>query len=385
MNLSNVPKRPYQICKRCVMDTSDFQIRFNSKGICNHCTDYIKKRLSVTAYQHQKTDSLENLFESIKKFKSPSADHDVAVGISGGTDSSTVVYLASKAGLKVLAIHMDNCWDTPIAAQNIKNLIDLPNVDYYCQPLEWHKFKKIQKAFLESGLPDIELPTDSAVADAQFKIAKKFNINAVLSGCNHSNEGILPASWMYNPKDSLFVNSVLKSKGLDPAIFSFIKFGFKREFKYKFIDGIRTFYPLNKFKYDKSSSKKMLAKEINWKYPPRKHGENIYTQFNQYIYMPRRHNADYRRPHLSQDIILKRTTREEALEELKKSPYHDIDVDYIISFVSNKLGYSISELNDIIEQPPLWYVDFPNREKLLRDIFNLYRIFTNRKLSSTWW
>ena len=101
--------------------------------------------------------------------------------------------------------------------------------------------------------------------------------------------------------------------------------------------------------------------------------------------MPKRHNADYRRPHLSQDIIMKRITRKEALEELKISPYSDIDVDYIMSFVANKLGYSVSELNDIIEKPPLWYVDFANREKLLRDIFNAFRLLTNRKLSSTWW
>ena len=200
-----------------------------------------------------------------------------------------------------------------------------------------------------------------------------------------SNEGILPASWMYNPKDSLFVNSVLKSQGLDPSINSFIKSGLKREIKYRFIERIRYFYPLNKFKYDKATSKVMLSKEINWKYPPRKHGESIYTQFNQYIYMPKKHNADYRRPHLSQDIILKRISRNEALEKLKVSPYSEIDADYILSFVAYKLGYSLSELNEIMNRPPLWYVDFPNREKTLNRVFNFYRMLTNRKLSTTWW
>ena len=129
----------------------------------------------------------------------------------------------------------------------------------------------------------------------------------------------------------------------------------------------------------------MLSKEINWKYPPRKHGESIYTQFNQYIYMPKKHNADYRRPHLSQDIILKRISRNEALEKLKVSPYSEIDADYILSFVAYKLGYSLSELNEIMNRPPLWYVDFPNREKTLNRVFNFYRMLTNRKLSTTWW
>ena len=123
MNCTKAPMRKYQICKRCVMDTSDLFIKFDNEGICNHCNDYINKRLITTAYQYNKEDSLENLFEYVKQFKSKKSSHDVAVGISGGTDSSTVTYLASKAGLKILAIHMDNCWDTPIASQNIQNLI----------------------------------------------------------------------------------------------------------------------------------------------------------------------------------------------------------------------------------------------------------------------
>ena len=101
--------------------------------------------------------------------------------------------------------------------------------------------------------------------------------------------------------------------------------------------------------------------------------------------MPKKHNADYRRPHLSQDIILKRISRNEALEKLKVSPYSEIDVDYILSFVACKLGYSLSELNEIMNRPPLWYVDFPNREKTLNRVYNLYRMLTNRKLSTNWW
>ena len=101
--------------------------------------------------------------------------------------------------------------------------------------------------------------------------------------------------------------------------------------------------------------------------------------------MPRRHDADYRRAHLSQDIILNRITRTEAINQLKISPEEDIDVDYILSFVAYKLGYSIEELNNIMRKPPLWYKDIPNREKFLNRFYNVYRFLTNRKLSSSWW
>ena len=382
---SKVPERNYQICKRCVMDTSDKFIKFDSNGICNHCKDYLERRLNVTAFKNYEENALEDLFEKVKKLKPLNSKYHAAIGISGGTDSSMVTYLASKAGLKVLAIHMDNCWDSPTAAKNIKNLIKLPGVDYYCKPLNWNRFKKIQRAFLESGLPDIDLPTDSAIISTLYKIANQFNIKVILSGGNLGNEGILPASWMYNPKDSLFVNSVLKINGLDPSIMSDIKYGFKLDIKYRFFNLIRTYYPLNKFKYDKNNARKVLEEEINWESPGRKHAESIYTEFNQFIYMPMKHKADYRRAHLSQDIVLKRISREKALEILKKSAYSEIDTNYIISFVAQKLGYSIKDLKKIIGEAPIWYVDIPNREKLLNNIHNIYRFITKRKLSSTWW
>ena len=37
-------KRIYQICKRCVMDTTDPWIEFDANGICNHCKTYYEKR-----------------------------------------------------------------------------------------------------------------------------------------------------------------------------------------------------------------------------------------------------------------------------------------------------------------------------------------------------
>ena len=93
---SKVPNRNYQICKRCVMDTSDKFIQFDEKGICNHCTDFLQKRLTVTAFKNIEENALEDLFERVRKYRSPNTKYDAAIGISGGTDSSMVAYLASE-------------------------------------------------------------------------------------------------------------------------------------------------------------------------------------------------------------------------------------------------------------------------------------------------
>ena len=200
---SNAPKRSYQICKRCVMDTSDKWIVFDKRGICNHCKDFLENRIKKLVTQEDNSRKLEILFDDIKKRRRRNSKHDVVIGISGGVDSTMTAFLAQKAGLRVLAVHVDNCWDTPIASHNINQLISLPGIHYHAEVLEWNNFKKLQRMMIESGLPDIELPTDSALNSVLPRIAVKYNVKTILSGGNIQNEGILPSSWMYNPKDCL--------------------------------------------------------------------------------------------------------------------------------------------------------------------------------------
>ena len=138
---SKAPKRNYQICKRCVMDTSDPWIIFDERGLCNHCRDFLDKRLPSIVNSKKDKSSLVKMFDDIKT-KSRKGYHDVLIGISGGVDSSFALLMAQKAGLKILAVHMDNGWDAPIAIKNINKLIQLDGVDYECEVLDWNNFEK---------------------------------------------------------------------------------------------------------------------------------------------------------------------------------------------------------------------------------------------------
>ena len=164
---TKAPTRQYQICKKCVMDTSDLWIEFDDDGVCNHCRTFEQKYSLRVSTNLESDSSLIDLFNVIRS-RNKNSKYDVLVGISGGTDSSYAIYLAAKAGLRVLAVHMDNGWDTASALHNVYQLIQLPNVDYISYVLDWNKFRSIQRAFLESGVPDIELPTDIAILKAQF-------------------------------------------------------------------------------------------------------------------------------------------------------------------------------------------------------------------------
>ena len=376
---SIVPERKYQICNRCVMDTSDPWIVFDEKGVCNHCTEFLGNRLKTISHRPNDNKNLEEMFNMIKRSRKKKDRYDVIVGVSGGVDSSTTLLLAQEAGLKILAVHMDNCWDTPIAIKNINKLIALENVDYKCEVLDWQYFKNFQKAFIESGLPDIELPTDIAILKVINKYAIKYKIRNILCGGNLSNEGILPASWMYNPRDSKFSESVIKKYNLSVKVFNKIKFGFFEEFNQRIIHRIKTFYPLNQYNYDKNTAKTILEKKLNFESYEGKHCESTYTRFCQLIYQPKRNKIDYRRPHLSTDICFGRIKRSEAINLLKVPAWDNLDVEADLKFVALKLGYKVEELENIMTLPLKWYVDYPNRKRILGFIYDLYRILTNTK------
>lgn len=377
-SVSKAPARSYQICTRCVMDTSDPWIYFDGNGICNHCTDYLQSRLAVTAYSSPSSDST-NFWNSVPRSSGP---YDVLVGISGGVDSSFVAVSAANAGLRVLALHLDNGWDTPTALRNVYQLSSLPGISYEAEVLDWANFRSLQRAFISAGVPDIELPTDIAIQASLHRAAVRHGIRVILSGGNIASEGILPASWMYNPRDSCYGLSILKSAGLSATSFNSVKFGFRQELTCRLYHRIRTLYPLNHIRYDKELARDYLVNQIGWQSYGGKHCESTYTRFCQLIYQPKRHSIDYRRCHLSADICLGKITRTQALTLLLKDPWADLDVENDVNFVARKLDYLPSEIYAAMSSPPLWYIDYPHREHLLQFAYATYRTLTGRTKTS---
>jgi hypothetical protein len=378
------PVRPYQVCTRCVMDTTDPWITFDHAGVCNHCTEFIGRRLGVTSYGAGRRDeqALPRLFEHIRSTRPPRASHDVVVGVSGGVDSSMTALLAQQAGLKVLAVHMDNGWDTPIAIRNVLKLINRPGIDYHAVVLDWNNFKAVQRAFIDAGVPDIELPTDIAIQSALHAVAARHGILSILSGGNVANEGILPAAWLYNARDSHYAEAIVRQAGVPLEKYRPIDFGFITELKCRLLNGIRTLYPLNLFDYHKDTARAKLKEEFDWEDYGGKHCESTFTRFTQLIYLPRRHKTDYRRGYLSADVCLNKITRADALRDLEVPAWQGLDVDHDVAFVARKLDYKPADLEIAMQTPAMWYMDFPHREAFLSFAYNSYRVLTGRRRAS---
>ena len=97
--------RSYQLCTRCVMDTTDLEITFDEKGWCNHCTGFLNKG-TRHKYQGEESDrALDDVIDAIKR-SGKRAEYDCIIGVSGGADSSYMAYIAKQRGLRPLAVHM---------------------------------------------------------------------------------------------------------------------------------------------------------------------------------------------------------------------------------------------------------------------------------------
>ncbi len=74
--------------------------------------------------------------------------YDCVIGVSGGVDSTYVAYRVKELGLRPLAVHLDNGWDSELAVNNIEQVLKRLNIDLDTNVLDWEEFKDLQVAFL---------------------------------------------------------------------------------------------------------------------------------------------------------------------------------------------------------------------------------------------
>ena len=369
--------RTYQQCTRCIMDTTDKEISFDDKGQCNHCTTF-HHLSSRYLYQGLSSDqALQELVAKIKKGASKS-DYDVLVGVSGGVDSSYVAYIAKKLGLRILAFHFDNGWNSELAVKNVENIVKKLDVDYQTWVVDWEEFKDIQLSFFKASVANAETPSDHAFLAASYHLCSKYKIKYILSGSNFATEGILPKSWGYNAKDVKHLKAIHKQFGKVPFK-TFPLLGFFREFYYTYVKGIKMVRLLNYIPYVKEDAMKVIQDELGWVYYGGKHYESIFTRFFQAYYLPVKFGYDKRLAHLSTLICSGQISREHALEELKKEVYPSDLMESDKQYVIKKLGLTSEEFEAILNAKPKSYKEYPNDEKRLKFIYSVYYKLIGRK------
>jgi N-acetyl sugar amidotransferase len=361
-----------QICTKCIMDTTDPEICFNSDGVCNHCLQYDK---DAELYGYHEGNSERILREIVDKIKKDEKDkeYDCILGISGGVDSSYLAYLAHKLGLRILAVHVDAGWNSEIAVQNISNLCKKLDIDLHTIVIDWPTMKELQRAYMYSGLPNLDIPQDHAFIAAVYQYAKKYKLKYMLNGNNLATEGILPKAWGYSPIDYRSIKGVYRKYGRGKSLKKYPHFGI---IEYFFLQRkVSRINLLNYVPYSKKGAIDLLSKEFDWKYYGGKHFESTFTKFFQSYYLPLKFGYNKKRAHLSSLVVGGEMTREEALKEMEDSSSYTLnemleDRDYILK----KLDMQLEDWNKIMEQPVKSETDYPSMVFLIKFMVKCKRI-----------
>ena len=363
----------YKQCNRCVMDTTDLEITFDANGYCNHCIEFFRKRPKFTYQGKESDEALEKIIKQIKR-DGRGKEYDCIIGLSGGIDSSYTIYVAKQKGLRILAVHMDNGWDSKEAVTNVKNIVNKLGIDYESYVIDWEEFKDLQLSFLKASVPEAETPTDMLILSALHYFAAKYNVKYIIGGGNFVTEGILPKSWQYDAKDLKYFNHIQKTFG-GKRLKKISTFGVKTEMYYKLIKNIRMVYLLRYVPFTKAEAMKILKENLDWKPYGGKHHESIYTKFVQSYYLYEKFQIDYRRSTLSSEICSGESNYDDAIEQLKSKPYDLVGIEEQKQYISKKLDVPADEFERILRLPPKWYWDYPNDSKRLGFIYDTYKEF----------
>jgi N-acetyl sugar amidotransferase len=364
------------------MDTSDPDIMFDSEGCCNHCTNAIARHKAPphsltgdekSAIVRAKVDEMRKAGEGKR--------YDCLIGLSGGVDSTFVARAVKGLGLRPLAVHLDNGWDSELAVKNIENICTKLGIDLVTLVLDWETFKALQIAFLRASTPDSEIPSDHAIFASMYKIAKRHGIGYIVSGYNAASESILPAAWSQGHFDWKYIRSVNRLFGGKP-LRGFPHFGFMPFVRLvtgkAYVPGIEMFNLLDFLEYDKEEAKRIIARELDWRDYGRKHGESNYTKIFQEYILPKKFGFDKRRAHYSSLIAAGQLERSVALSMLEEPLYKDErSLEEDIGYLVNKLGLTREEFDAILSALPKRYSDYPNYPNsiLYKGLRSIYRAF----------
>lgn len=363
-----MPNRSYQICTQCVMDTTDHNIVFDDRGWCEYCNNFnatLKPNWDA-AVEGQST--LQNMSEAIRA-DGTGRDFDCIIGLSGGLDSSYVAYIATrKMGLRPLLFHVDAGWNTDQAVGNIEKLVDGLGLDLFTDVVNWDAVKRMQVAFLRSGIPDQDLVQDAAFFSGLYKFARKYKIKHIITGSNFSTECCRePEEW----------GGYL---GIDKTLFGDIwaKCGDGRpndEFPlvdilvyklwYQKVLGMKVHHPLNLVPYRKKDAEDELTRQFGWQRFQHKHHESRFTRFYEDYWLPRRFGYQKRRAHFSSLIMTGQMTREQALERISRPEMDEHFLKQEFEYVAHKLGLTVDQLRALFDMPKKTYRDYKNKRDLI--------------------
>ncbi len=350
-----------QTCQRCLYDETFPNITFDKEGICNYCR-FFEQMEKENPLGEEGERLLKEQLDEVKK-SGKGKKYDCIVGVSGGCDSSFLIYKLVEHGVRPLAVHFDNTWNSSIATQNIYTVLDKLGVELETYVVNNKEFDDIIKSFLLAGVKDIDIPTDIAFITVLYKIAAKYGLKYIVEGHSFRTEGMTPMNWVY--MDGKYIESVHNKYGSvkrktypNLTMFKFLN--------WTAIKGIKRIRPLYHIDYDKEEAKKFLTKEFGWEWYGGHHYENRWSRFLFTYYFPNRYNIDYNIIGYAAQVRTGQISRQEG-ERLINEPR--IEDEEIVEIIKKRLNFSDEEFEKIINAPYHDYTEF----KTYKPFFEKFR------------
>jgi N-acetyl sugar amidotransferase len=364
----------YKFCSKCIYDNSVPSITFDEKGVCNYCkmTDDL-----ISEYGTGNSKGVQIISNIINEIKlaGKNKKYDCVVGVSGGTDSSYMLHWAIENGLKPLAVHYDNTYNTAIATQNITKITNQLGIDLYTHVVDNNEVDDIYRSFFKAGVPELDACTDLALAEVLYRVASKYNITYVLEGHSFVEEGISPLGKNYF--DGRYIQSIHKRFGTCKLkTYPLMTFSaFMKWTLFKKIKKIRPFWYMH---YSKEEAKALLKEQYNWEDYGGHHLENRMTAYNHSVYFPQKFKIDYRNNTLSAKVRNSKMTREQAVHEYYEvQPYIE---EGLIDYIKKRMQFDDKTYETIMSSEPHYWYEFPTYKKRFERLRPLFYMLAKSNL-----
>ena len=366
------PERVY--CSRCIYSTDIEGIYFDKNGECQYCKEVDDLRIQFGTGTEKGASMWKDMLWKIKK-RGRRNKYDCIIGVSGGTDSSYLVHLAKNDwGLRPLAVHYDNTWNSAVATCNIYEILTALNVDLYTHVVNNKEIDDIYRAFFMAGVPELGATDDLAYACMLRQIAALYGIRYIIEGHSFVEEGISPISNNYI--DGKYIKEVYGRYG-SRALETYPLLTFSSFLKSLIIDRPVFVRPYWYLEYDKIRARETLAKEYGWTYYGGHHLENRLTAFCHNIYLPRKFGVDFRNLTLAANARSGKLTREEALAQYNMCLKENKSLK---RYFCQRIGITDSEFEKIMREKPVSHDTFPNYKNRFRRLKPLFFLMAKLNL-----
>ncbi len=350
-----------KICSRCIYDETTPSIIFDKNGICNYCLMIDQLLDEYGTGQEKGKKIFDSILDEIK-YKGKGKEYDCVIGVSGGTDSSYMLHMIKEWGLRPLAVHYDNTWNSAIATQNIKIMLDELNIDLYTHVVANDEADSIFRAFFRAGVPELDASTDLALAEVLYRAADKYGVKYIIEGHSFVTEGVGPLGDFYF--DGRYIDSINKKFG-NKKIKTYPLMSFYQFMKWVLVKRIKKIRPLWYIDYSKEEAIKILEANYAWRYYGGHHCENRLSAFLHSVWLPQKIRRDLRSLTLGARARSKKISRDDALVELNKPIEYEVG---LVEYFKKRLNISDTEYTNIMSLPPKSFKDFPNYKRLFEKL-----------------